>query len=689
MNKFAKQEIEAIRAQLEQHNYRYYEKDSPTIADAEYDKLFRQLQKLEAQNPQLDNNQSPTQRVGGKASGRFKEVVHKRMMLSLDNAFDINELQDFIKRLARLLREDSEQLNFCIEPKLDGLAIALHYKNQQLHQAITRGDGINGEDVTANVKAINDIPLQLPKSAAAELEVRGEIFMSKMAFKKLNECQVNNNDKTFVNPRNAAAGTLRQLDPSVVAKRQLTWYAYAAFSPQELPNSHYRILKQLQIWQFPINPLTQVVQGSKKLQHIYTQLAEQRQNLEYEIDGVVFKLDEIKKQQLLGSTDRSPRWAIAYKFPAEEITTQLLEIQIQIGRTGAFTPVAKLKPVFVGGVTVSNATLHNLDEIRRKDVRAGDTVTIRRAGDVIPEIISVILEKRPQNSQPFYMPKKCPVCQSPVKKTDGQAIYRCTAGLNCPEQHYQSLVHFISRKAMNIDGLGSKRILQLLEQQLIQNPADLFSLTAEKLAELPLMKTKSINNVLASIEKAKQTEFHRFIFAFGIHEVGEVTARSIARQIQFNIQQQADYKKPNTSKQFQDYAQQCLNALYTMNEPSLLEIEDIGPIISQSIVIFFSHTNNQQILNQSLKNNVYWQPLQQTLASAISGKNIVLTGTLENMSRDIAKQKLLELGAKVSSSLSEKTNILIAGGKSGSKLKKAKELGIDIYSEADLLELLK
>jgi DNA ligase (NAD+) len=678
----AKSRIDYLRLLLEQHNSNYYEQDDPTISDAEYDTLFTELKALESQYPEFKIAQSPTQRVGGKASGKFPTITHSTQMLSLDNVFSEQELQDFITRIGELLRlpDPLQKTHFCAEPKLDGLALALHYTNGKLTHALTRGDGITGEDVTNNARAISDIPLtlQIDKNnpTLQKIEIRGEVYMSKKTLTELNKIQQENNQKIYANSRNFAAGTIRQLDPQIVADRKLNFYAYSAITEQPFTDSHYRMLKLLSLWGVPINPETKHLRGIKQLLNYYQRIHQKRSKLAYDIDGIVYKLDNINLQQIAGTTQRAPRWAIAHKFPAEQAISIIQSIDIQIGRTGVLTPVARLEPTIVGGVTISNATLHNLDEIERKDIRPLDEVFIRRAGDVIPEVVKLVDPNRTPNSPPFTIPDNCPSCANPVTREQQQAHFRCTAGANCPAQLYQSICHFISRKAMAIDGLGKQRIQQLLEQKLITNAADLYTLSQEQLSELPKMKEKSINNTLTSIAHSKKTSFSRFIYAIGIHEVGEITAQNLAQNIENQI-----------SSSPENHSQKCLDALLSISTEQLIDIEDIGPTVAQSIYQFTHKQENQRFLQQCLDNGIQWKKSTiNTENQLLKGKTIVLTGTLQSMGRELAKQKLQALGAKVTTSVSPTTDIVIIGENAGSKATKAEKLNLPIWDENEFLK---
>ena len=658
-----------LRQLLNHYNYQYYIADNPEVPDAEYDRLFKELKDLEVEYSQLLTADSPTQRVGGKALDKFSQITHKIPMLSLDNVFDQAELQGFENKVCDWLNNTTTP-TYAAEPKLDGLAISLRYEQGILVQAATRGDGLVGEDVTANVRTIPTIPLRLQGDNIPEVvEVRGEIFMPKAGFEALNQQQIKDNKKPFVNPRNAAAGALRQLDSKITASRPLALYCYGMGELQGMPppKSHSATMAQLAEWGCRISPELQVIKGVAGCFDYIKQLGERRDSLPYEIDGVVFKVDDVALQSRLGFVSRAPRWAIAYKFPAQEELTVIEDIEIQVGRTGALTPVARLKPVFVGGVTVSNATLHNQDEIKRKDVRVRDTVIIRRAGDVIPEVVQVVMSKRPANikSVEFVMPSQCPVCQSDVERVEGEAVARCSGGLYCPAQRKEAIKHFASRKAMDIDGLGDKLVEQLVDADLIHDPADLFQLTVEQLSLLERMGEKSAINLIESLNTAKQTKFARFLYSLGIRETGEATTRSLASHFL------------------------TLAALQATDEAALIEIEDVGPIVAHHIVTFFKQQHNQQVIERLLAAGINW-PAEQKVAvdSALSGKTIVLTGTLTTLSRSEAKEKLLALGAKVSGSVSAKTDIVVAGDKAGSKLTKAEKLGIKVVDEATLASWL-
>lgn len=661
------QQLENLRQQLRYHNHRYYVLDDPEIPDAEYDRLFRELQALETANPELITPDSPTQRVGAAPLSEFGEIKHAIPMLSLGNVFSDGELLAFDKRIHDRLKSDVE-IEFVAEPKLDGLAISILYENGIFTRAATRGDGETGEDVTQNVRTIEAIPLHLlGQGWPAMLEVRGEIYMPKAGFNAINDRLRNEGAKTFVNPRNAAAGSLRQLDSRITAQRPLTIFCYAVGLVEggNIPDTHYAILQQLALWGLRVCPDIQVVQGAQGCLDYFRNIGAKRDKLPYDIDGVVYKVNAIALQQELGFVSRAPRWATAHKFPAQEETTVLEDVEFQVGRTGALTPVARLKPVFVGGVTVSNATLHNMDEIERKDVRIGDSVIVRRAGDVIPEVARVILERRPADARPIVMPCQCPVCGSEVQRLEGEAVSRCTGGLYCPAQVKEAIKHFASRKAMNIDGLGDKLVEQFFEQGLIRHVDDLYRLQAEPIAALERMGEKSADNLINALEKSKATTLERFIFALGIREVGESTAKILARHFG------------------------SLEALQTASEETLKLVPDVGSVVATNIARFFSEAHNRDTIQHLRELGVHWANYEAKPAEALplAGKTYVITGTLSR-SRDDIKADLEALGAKVAGSVSKKTTALIAGENAGSKLDKAQELGVEILDEAGLSVLL-
>ncbi|MBT2990210.1 MAG: DNA ligase (NAD(+)) LigA [gamma proteobacterium symbiont of Ctena orbiculata] len=666
----AAQRIESLREEINYHNRQYYVFDDPKISDAAYDRLLRELTQLESAYPQLVTPDSPTQRVGDKPLEGFDEVVHRLPMLSLDNAFDEAEMGEFERRIRdRLKLDGDEAIRYLAEPKLDGLAVNLRYEQGKLVQAATRGDGSRGEDVTSNVRTIKAIPLSLQGDDwPGILEVRGEVFMPHAGFEALNRRARKTGEKGFVNPRNAAAGSLRQLDPRLTAKRPLSFYAYGLGEvvPAPIAEQQSASIRRLQQWGLPISPLHDVVTGVDGCIDYFQRIVQQRDELAYDIDGVVFKVDELELQQQLGFVSRAPRWAIAYKFPAQEETTQVEAIEFQVGRTGAITPVARLAPVFVGGVTVSNATLHNMDEVMRKDVRPGDRVIVRRAGDVIPEVVSVVAEKRQAGARRVSLPTACPVCGSDIIKPEGEAVARCSGGLYCPAQRKQALKHFASRKAMDIEGLGDKLVDQLVEQELVDTPADLFDLTLAQLSALERMAEKSAQNLLQALEKSRSTTLERFLFALGIREVGEATAQSLANQF--------------TS----------LDAIEEADEESLQETPDVGPIVAAHIHTFFRQPHNREVIGQLLAAGIHWPAVEREPVEdrPLSGKTVVITGTL-SMPRDEIKQILQGLGAKVTGSVSKKTDYLLAGDAAGSKLAKAEKLDIAILDEAALQDLLR
>lgn len=659
--------IEELRAQINEHNYRYYVLDDPAIPDADYDRLFRQLVDLEQQYPELVTPTSPTQRVGDKPLKSFPEIKHEIPMLSLENAFDEEEMTAFDRRVRERLGTTSE-ITYLAETKLDGLAISLLYRDGQLARAATRGDGSFGEDVTQNVRTIRCIPLSLlGTDVPATIEVRGEVFMTKDGFRKLNQNQQDAGEKIFANPRNAAAGSLRQLDPKITAERPLSFFAYGMgqCSNDFQVHAHAELLACVQKWGVPTSPETKPVVGLKDCLSYYRAIEKRRQDLPYEIDGVVFKVNERRLQEQLGFVSRAPRWAIAYKFPPQEALTQVLDIDVQVGRTGALTPVARLAPVFLSGVTVTNATLHNEDEVVRKDIRVGDTVVVRRAGDVIPEIVRVVKERRPTRTREFKMPAHCPVCNSSVTREQEEAVIRCSGGLYCPAQCIQSIIHFASRRAMDIDGLGEKLVEQLYQQRLVGNVADLYGLNRDRVAGLERMGGKSADNLLAALARSKATRLERFIYALGIREVGEATARNLARHFG-NIEK-----------------------LMHADIAQLEQVPDVGPVVAKHIRGFFSEQHNQQIISRLLAAGIHWPEQELSGAgNALQGRTFVLTGTLTSMTRDEARERLQSLGARVSGSVSKKTDYVVAGEEAGSKLQKARELGIEILEETALLKLL-
>jgi DNA ligase (NAD+) len=657
-----------LRQQIEFHNRRYYQLDSPLIADAEYDAVLRELADLERAHPELQTPDSPTQRVGAAPVEGFAEVRHEVPMLSLDNAFSDEDVADFERRARKPL--ERAELDYLAEPKLDGLAVSLIYQDGALVQAATRGDGQTGEDITHNVRTIRAIPLQLSGAGwPSRFEARGEVFMPKAGFEALNEKARQQGEKTFANPRNAAAGSLRQLDPKIAAARPLAFfcYGYGAYPADALPATQSELMARFRGWGLPVNPEARVVLGAGGCLDYHRDLLARRAALAYDIDGVVYKIDRLDYREILGFVARAPRWAVAHKFPAEERTTQLLAIEVQVGRTGALTPVARLEPVFVGGVTVTNATLHNLDEVLRKDIRVGDTVVVRRAGDVIPEVVKSLPELRPEGAPLFELPQRCPVCGSEVELAEGEAIARCSGGLYCPAQHKEAVKHFASRRAMDIDGLGDKLVDQILDRGLIQSVAGLYRLSVDELAGLERMGRKSAENLVAALEKSKRATLGRFLYALGIREVGEVTAQALAAHFR------------------------GLDALAAADEEALQAVPDVGPSVAGHVHTFFRQPHNLEVIEALLAAGIAWEPLPEPPPAAalpLKGQTFVITGTLASMSREEAKARLQALGGKVAGSVSKSTRCVIAGADPGSKLAKAQELGVDVLDEAGFLELI-
>ena len=666
----AEQRMRRLRKEIAEHNHRYYVLNDPSVPDAEYDRLMRELESLEQAHPELVDPDSPTQRVGARAAEGFETVEHEVPMLSLANAFDDDEVREFDRRIRETL--DIEQAVYTAEPKLDGLAISLRYESGRLVRAATRGDGRAGEDVTANVRTIRAIPLRLRIEGAPDpLEVRGEIYMTRSGFVELNRGLEEEGGKTFVNPRNAAAGSLRQLDPKITARRPLRFFAYSAIVDPDsvdagLGDGQQAALKRLAELGFPVSAMARQAPGVEALLSFYQAVQDKRADLDFDIDGVVYKVDDFDQQRELGYVSRSPRWALAHKFPAEEEMTRLERIDVQVGRTGKLTPVARLEPVFVGGVTVTNATLHNLDEIRRKDVREGDYVIVRRAGDVIPEVVRPIIEKREDDLQEWQLPERCPVCGSHVELVEGQADARCSGGLVCPAQSKRALEHFASRNAMDIDGLGSRIIDQLVENDLVRDPADLYRLDAETLAGLERMGEKSATNLVSAIDASRKVSLGRLLFALGIREVGEVSAGALARH-------------------FRD-----LDALMDADVESLEAIRDVGPVVARHIREFFDEQRNREVIADLLENGVEWHVEQapEPEEQPLKGCTYVLTGSLEKLTRSEAKSRLEKLGARVTGSVSKSTTAVIAGSDPGSKLDKAREADVAVLDEAGLAALL-
>jgi DNA ligase (NAD+) len=661
-----------LRDAIEHHNYRYYALDDPEVSDAEYDRLMRELQALEERYPELIDPRSPTQRVGSQPVAAFGEVEHRVPMLSLDNAFSEEEVRDFDRRVRERLSGVSA-VEYTAEPKLDGLAVSLTYEAGQLVQGATRGDGAKGEDVTANLKVIRAVPLRLRGEGFPRLfEVRGEVFMPLEGFKRFNAEAQKRGEKVLVNPRNAAAGSLRQLDPRLTAQRPLDIFFYAIGFSQHgsLPQRQHELLKALRGWGLKTSGEVRLVRGVEGCLEYHATIGAKRAELPYQIDGVVYKVDDIAAQRRLGFVSRAPRWAIAHKFPAEEATTVVRDVEFNVGRTGALTPVAKLEPVFVGGVTVSNATLHNMDEVERKDVRVGDTVVIRRAGDVIPEVVKAVLERRPANTAPVRLPDRCPVCRSAVERLPDRAIARCTGGLFCPAQRKEALRHFASRHALDIEGLGTKLIDQLVENGAVRTPADLYALRLEQLAELDRMGEKSAANLVEALKHSRKTTLPRFLLALGIPDVGEATARALAQHFG------------------------GLEPMLQASAEQIEEVPDIGPVIAASVHRFFQEPHNRQVIDALIdpkRGAIQWPAVARESpagAAPLAGKSFVLTGTLRDLTREQAQQLILDLGGKVSGSVSKKTDYVVAGAEAGSKLKKAEQLGVTVLDEAQLRALL-
>lgn len=666
-------DYERLKDELNQHNHRYYVLDDPSVPDAEYDRQMRQLQDIESQYPSLRTTDSPSQRVGGEALSAFTQVRHDVAMLSLDNAFSETELEDFDRRVKDRLNyaalKDAPEIDYACEPKLDGVAVSLLYRDGLLVRGATRGDGTVGEDITANVRTINSIPLKLVgDNIPSLLEVRGEIYLPRAGFESLNAKAIAAGEKTFVNPRNAAAGSLRQLDSKITASRPLEICAYSVgqFVAETRPDSHLSMLQALASWGFKINEHMQVVSGIAACEDYYQTLAERRDGLAYDIDGIVYKVNDLRLQERLGFVAKAPRWAVARKFPAQEEMTKLLDVEFQVGRTGAVTPVARLEPVFVGGVTVSNATLHNGDEIQRLGICIGDTVIIRRAGDVIPQIAKVVLEKRPADARPIVFPERCPVCESAVVRAEGEAVARCSGGLFCGAQIKQAIKHFASRKAMDIDGLGDKLVDLLVDRGVIFSVADLYDLKAEQLEGLERLAEKSAANLVAAIDASKETSLAKFFYALGIREVGETTGQTLANNFG------------------------SLEAVIAADAEALLEVDDIGPIVAGHIGEFFRNPDNLSIIQALRDAGVHWADIDQNAQASqpLKGQTWVLTGGMDIMSRAEAKDRLQELGAKVAGSVSAKTAQVVAGPGAGSKLTKAQALEIPIMDEAEFIDFL-
>ncbi|CBA32625.1 NAD-dependent DNA ligase LigA [Cronobacter turicensis] len=665
------EKLTQLRTTLRHHEFLYHVMDAPEVPDAEYDRLMRELRALEEAHPELVTPDSPTQRVGAAPLTAFSQVRHEVPMLSLDNVFDEASFLAFNKRVQDRLK-NTDALVYCCELKLDGLAVSLLYEDGLLVRAATRGDGTTGEDITLNVRTIRAIPLKLHgDNIPARLEVRGEVFLPQTGFEKINEEARRTGGKVFANPRNAAAGSLRQLDPRVTAKRPLTFFCYGVglLEGGELPRSHMARLQQFKAWGLPVSDRIRLVKTPEDVLAFYRQVEADRPTLGFDIDGVVIKVDSLELQEQLGFVARAPRWAVAFKFPAQEQLTTVRDVEFQVGRTGAITPVARLEPVQVAGVLVSNATLHNADEIARLGLRIGDKVVIRRAGDVIPQVVNVVLSERPEETRPVVFPTQCPVCGSDVERVEGEAVTRCTGGLICGAQRKEALKHFVSRRAMDVDGMGDKIIDQLVEKEYVHTPADLFRLTAGKLTGLDRMGPKSAQNLVTALEKAKETTFARFLYALGIREVGEATAAGLAAHFG------------------------TLEALINASIDDLQKVPDVGIVVATHVFNFFEEESNRAVIRDLTEEvGIHWPAPQvvkaEEIDSPFAGKTVVLTGSLSQMSRDDAKARLAALGAKVSGSVSKKTDLLIAGEAAGSKLAKAQELGIEVIDEAEMLRLL-
>lgn len=681
----AAQRAAELRRTLEEHNHRYYVLDAPSIPDAEYDGLFRELQQLEQAHPELRTADSPTQRVGGAPLKEFAPVAHRLPMQSLNNCFSEEELGEFDRRVREGL--GLETVEYVAEPKLDGLAVSLVYENGVFVQGATRGDGETGEDITANLRTIRSLPLALREAQNSRIpkviEVRGEVYLPRAGFDRMNAEATARGEKLYVNPRNAAAGSLRQLDPKMTALRPLSLYAYQVGYQQgwTAPKTHFEVLRGLRDWGFPVSELIELVQGAAGCLAYYQAMQARRAALGFDIDGVVYKLNDLAGRDELGSVSRAPRWAVAHKFPAEEATTLLENVEFQVGRTGTLTPVARLKPVFVGGANVSNATLHNMDEVERKDVRIGDTVIVRRAGDVIPEVKGVVLERRPDDARKVQLPKTCPVCGGHVERAEGEVAARCSNGLSCRAQLHGALQHFVSRKAMDIEGLGEKLLAQLIDVGLVRTPADIYRLKAEQLASLERMGEKSAENVAAAVETSKDSRFERFLYALGIPDVGETTARDLARHFgTLDALQRAAQ---------QDLASESDEAIKPKDRyPQMRKVPDVGPIVAVHICHFFSEPRNLEAIAALLAAGIHWPAPKAAASGPLSGKTLVITGTLPGISRDEAGALIEAHGGKVSGSISAKTDYLLAGEAAGSKLAKAEKLGVTVIDLDGLKALI-
>jgi len=662
----AKKQAEKLRAEINKHNYLYYVLDNPSIIDSEYDKLLRELENLEKQFPEILTPDSPSQRVGAPPLKEFAEIKHSVPMLSLSNAFDEKEAMDFDKRIKKFLNTSNE-IEYVVEPKIDGLGISLTYENGMFIKGATRGDGFIGEDVTINLKTIKSIPLHFleeKESPAKKIEIRGEVYIKRKAFEKLNSERQKNGEPLFANPRNAAAGSLRQLDSSITASRPLDAFLYGIGETQgKTFESHWEMLQTFKAWGLKVNPLIEKVKNIKSVIEFHKKITEKRKTLDYEIDGIVIKVNDFGLQKKLGTISRSPRWALAYKFPAHQVTTKIIDIIAQVGRTGALTPVAIMEPVEIGGVTVSRATLHNQDEIDRLDVKCGDTVVIQRAGDVIPEVVSVIFEKRNGEEKKYTLPNKCPVCGADVYKDKDEAVSRCI-GISCPAQLKETIIHFASRNAMNIEGLGTKHIEQMVDKNLIKNSADLYYLTKENILGLERMAEKSAYNILNAIEKSKATTLQRLIFALGIRHVGEHTAKLLADK----FKSLEDLKKANLD--------------------DLLQIHEIGPEIANSIIRFFSENKNTEVIEKIIKAGIHYEKPEGPKSKKLENLVFVFTGTLKNFSREWAEQIVEDLGGKATSTVTKNTNFVVIGDKPGSKAQRAEELRVKIISEEEFKKII-
>ncbi len=668
MRRDAEARVNELRAQINHHNYRYYVLDDPELPDAEYDRMMLELRALEAEYPDLVTPDSPTQRVGGEPATAFAVVHHKVPMLSLENAFTEEDVQNFDRRIHERLGVTGD-IEYWAEPKLDGLAVTVIYRDGKIERAATRGDGEKGEDVTANVRTIRSVPRTLRGKVPSVIEVRGEVFMPIAGFERMNRVARERGEKVFVNPRNAAAGSLRVLDPRISASRPLDFFFYSlgVVEGGSAPARQHQMIEAFSEWGLPVCPEARIVRGVQGCLEFYRDIGSRRNALPYQIDGVVYKVDDRSVQERLGFVSRAPRWATAHKFPADEATTVVRDVEFQVGRTGALTPVARLEPVFVSGVTVSNVTLHNMDELQRKDVHIGDTVVVRRAGDVIPEVVKVLTDRRPEGTRKVELPTTCPVCGSPVERAEGEAVARCMGGFTCRAQRQEALRHFASRRAMDIEGLGDKLVEQLVEHGLVKTPADLYRLTLEQLADLERMGEKSASKLLQAIERSKNTTLPRFLYALGIRDVGEATALALARHFG------------------------NLDSLMAASADDVQKVLDVGPVVAGHVATFFASSDHREVIERLRAQGVHWPDVEVPTAAGqpLAGLTFVITGTLESLSREEAQEQLTALGAKVSGSVSKKTSYLLAGAEAGSKLRKAEELGVRVLEERELLEVLR